>query len=310
MHEDRKQEVGGRLAAFLPVTICMAGKSLILWKEASEGCCVIGINKIVKRLGEQGVDSDFVYHRAADKATKAANHTLATALAPFVGLYSPSVQYAMLARLGIIDPPPIADALRLGTRAVHHEIAKHPLIKSIQKAKITVDDYAQYLSDLFTVYRALETELGMHTDNPRLKGIFSQSVFRRDALSQDLKILNPLKTSNSWRAIPSTTACNYAFYLWELSTKRPYLLAAHAYVLYLGNFNGGQILSKAIQKMKTPAMAFYTFDQPSAILIKECKDALNALPLNASEIASLVAEANKAFNWNSKLLDAVTKKSG
>lgn len=111
---------------------------------------------------------------------------------------------------------------------------------------------------------ALEQALDDHKENAQLALLyFPQELARKAALEEDLEFFN----GPQWREMLQTTTPAQQAYIDAIqrcaSSPTPELLAAHAYVRYLGDLSGGQVLSKRLQKFndlsEDQGVAFYRF---------------------------------------------------
>jgi heme oxygenase len=91
----------------------------------------------------------------------------------------------------------------------------------------------------------------------------------------------------------------------------PHLLAAHAYVRYLGDLSGGGILRDVVRKQFALAgrhgTRFYEFGDAREAdrLAREFREGLDRIPLKAGGAAAIVAEARRAFAAHVRLFEAL-----
>jgi heme oxygenase len=107
--------------------------------------------------------------------------------------------------------------------------------------------------------------------------------------------------------MPATA--RYVARLEQVSTSRPALLAAHAYVRYFGDLSGGAILAAMLARtlgLGPDMLSFYNFETPcgSAALKERLGADLDRL-VRPHEVEALVAEAVIAFEHNIALSCAV-----
>ena len=106
--------------------------------------------------------------------------------------------------------------------------------------------YTLMLRNLEPIYLELEAGFLRHAANPGVLPLFDPALFRLQALHQDLEKLH----GNSWREelelLDGSTA--YVARLRHLTEFQPELLAAHAYVRYLGDLSGGQMLAGIVAR--------------------------------------------------------------
>ena len=101
----------------------------------------------------------------------------------------------------------------------------------------------------------------------------------------------------------------YVARLREIAQARPVLLPAHAYVRYLGDLRGGQILRGTVRRALAitdgTGMAFYAFGSAGkvATLVRALRAGLDDLPVSEEEAAAIVAEAQDAFARHARLFE-------
>jgi heme oxygenase len=122
--------------------------------------------------------------------------------------------------------------------------------------------YVGLLCELGAMYGALGEELDAHAEHPALAGIELEPLRRHHQLELDIAALGGTKTPCG----PSRrTTATYVNRLRTIGASEPGLLVAHAYVRYLGDLSGGQILrgrvAKAFGLHGEDGVAFYAFPQ-------------------------------------------------
>jgi len=180
-------------------------------------------------------------------------------------------------------------------------------MQELLRGTISRSSYAALLSSLRAMYAALEQGLHAHSGDPTFAGLGTRVFARTSALESDLTTL--VGDRDAWPA-PHPVAAAYAAHLNERSRTRPELLLAHAWLRYLGDLNGGQILARIIRSHDAHAplpTSFYEFpglaDPRGAAA--EWRAALDAAPLNAEQHDALVAEAQDGFRRHIALFEAL-----
>ncbi|MBS3164944.1 biliverdin-producing heme oxygenase [Candidatus Woesearchaeota archaeon] len=188
----------------------------------------------------------------------------------------------------------LADILREGTKDAHRRTERGVPLRAVKRF-LSREVYSSYLRDLHDVYEALESGLEQ-AQHPLVAPLRIPELYRTHALEEDLLYF----CGAGWAtAQVSPAGAAYRSRLEELASQQPELLVSHAYVRYLGDLFGGQVIRKiiraALQLPKGEGTAFYEFP----LGIKEGRDsvrsALNALPVDEAMSQRLVAEANYAF---------------
>lgn len=169
---------------------------------------------------------------------------------------------------------------------------------ALLKGRLSLPGYLAMLRSLLVIYDALEAGMRRHRLHPLLAPIFDPTLERGAALRADLEAL----AGPAWETeIPvSAAAIRYRDELARAGDLRPTILLAHAWVRYIGDLSGGQILSRVIPKAMPAvrdALAFYSFasvPDPHA-RAQRWREALDALPLSLDDQAVIILEAQEAF---------------
>lgn len=202
----------------------------------------------------------------------------------------------------------LAEALRHGTRALHTEVERSEFMRVLLRGQMERHAYLHLLRNLHALYDSLEAALLSCRDHALLALLHEPRLFRTAALARDLDALHGPGWSG---AIGVQPACqSYQVRLQNLSRNAPELLVAHAYVRYLGDLSGGQLLKRIVARsLGLPAgpagTAFYDFgdDAQTAALTASFRERLAQIPAGARDIAGIVAEARDAFGRHRQLFD-------
>ena len=180
-------------------------------------------------------------------------------------------------------------------------------MQDILRGRVTRPEYVALLGDLHAVYHALERRIATHAASPLLAPFQFAPLARAAAIRADLEVL--AATASPMLVVPlaSTAAQEYVH---AVESADPPGLVAHAYVRYLGDLSGGQVLHKIVARaLALPGesgLSFYAF--PGVGDASAFKDryrvALDALPLTDDECDRVVAEAVRAFGLNISLFEA------
>ena len=172
--------------------------------------------------------------------------------------------------------------------------------------KLTQRGYTLLLRNLEPIYRELEAALGCHATHPGIEPLIHPRMFRLPALHRDLETLHGSCWRDELEFLDSSTA--YATRLRHLADFQPELLAAHAYVRYLGDLSGGQMLAGIVARSLTlpnldgtyTGTDFYDFGGTDEVskLTAAFRSGLDTLPADG-----IVAEARLAFELHGQLFD-------
>jgi len=198
--------------------------------------------------------------------------------------------------------PGLAARLRLGTQALHHQAETSPVMAALLRGELSLPGYRALLVNLQALYAALEQAVQRHADIAPLPW---PRLFRGPALAADLQALGG---ADKHPPVPATA--QYVQRLHTLGGSAPgsapaRLLLAHAYVRYLGDLHGGQLIRRRVAPMLASAAGlvgdegtrFHHFGDAAEVaqLIHDFRQALDTRPLDEAATAALVAEAQEAF---------------
>lgn len=200
--------------------------------------------------------------------------------------------------------PGLAARLKAETRSLHTLAERSGVMADLLHGRLSLARYCALLRNLRAIYAALEAGLDDHPADPRL---WRPELRRLPALEQDLDALD----RSDWRhdAPLAPAAQAYVARLGALAEANPGLLLAHAYLRYLGDLHGGQVLARLIQRHYDlpPAggTAFYTFGEPAEVdaLKQDFRAGLDALHLPPAQADAFVAEACEAFRLHQRLFE-------
>ncbi|KAF9437523.1 heme oxygenase (decycling) 1 [Entomortierella beljakovae] len=198
----------------------------------------------------------------------------------------------------------LSNELKESTKVLHAEAGRSKFMKHFFKGEVSMETYGRFLVSLYHVYSTLERVLDLHKDNEQVSLVyFPNELFRRKALEEDLEFYN----GSEWREMLKTITPGQQAYINAIencSNTSPELLIAHAYVRYLGDLSGGQVLSKRLQKFndipEDKGASFYRFDNvENQSQFKE----LFRIRLNQVEVSDelkdqIVQEAQNTFRRN------------
>ncbi|MGE0329403.1 MAG: heme oxygenase (biliverdin-producing) [Ramlibacter sp.] len=205
--------------------------------------------------------------------------------------------------------PGLAGRLRAETQTLHTQVERSPFMAALIKGRVGLQGYSLLLRNLYPLYVELEAGLDRHARLPALAPLYQPRLFRAQAIARDLQAL----CGAGWEAGLAVLAPaeRYRQRLHELARSRPALLAAHAYVRYLGDLSGGQLLSgivsRSLQLPPGQGRSFYDFgDQAQvAALAAAFRAGLDAVAADDDAAQALVDEAKTAFALHAQLFEAL-----
>ena len=197
---------------------------------------------------------------------------------------------------------PLSARLPQSTRELHARAERAGIMRRLLEGRLERARYVRLLASLHAIYDALEAALA--TD--RVRAVAPMPALRRtEALERDLTDYG----CDPRDLHPERVATDYAAHVAHLAREDPPLVAAHAYVRYLGDLSGGQILRGIVERGLAPApglgVAFYTFGGAEDVnrARTSIREALDAMPVGCHD--AIVAEARNAFARHVELFEAL-----
>jgi heme oxygenase (biliverdin-producing, ferredoxin) len=194
------------------------------------------------------------------------------------------------------------------TAPLHRRAERSGFIRAMLQGRASRTGYALFLFNLLPAYRALEAGLDRHHGDPVLEGLAEPGLYRSTAIEGDLAALGE-GAQNRPRLLPAGAA-----YAKKVAACAAPGLIAHAYVRYLGDLNGGQILRRLLARtvgLGPAELGFYEFDaiaDPSSFR-RRYRHALDRAGTKLVEIEPVLEEATAAFALNIALSEAVLEAS-
>lgn len=201
--------------------------------------------------------------------------------------------------------------LKEGTKSLHREVERGPLIQAIFKGGLTKSAYIDFMAALNLVYIGMEKGLEEHRNHPIIGQFYFPELFRASAISQDLDFLTGSQDWASKKILPA--ARYYQARLSNIIDNNPHLLMAHIYTRYLGDLSGGQIMVKMVSRelnlTTKEGLSFYQFDQINNIQLfkDEFRQRMDSLPLDYQMRLDVVKETQEAFRLNGLIADSVAQ---
>ncbi len=187
----------------------------------------------------------------------------------------------------------LSTRLRQASHDLHGVAERSGLMADLLRGNLSRRQYTVWLVNLQAIYAALEAGLA---NTPAVAAIDFTPLYRAGAIAKDIDFLVPTADM----ALCEATR-RYVARLQDLSAWGSRLLLAHAYVRYLGDLHGGQLLRRCVARVLQvdgeQGLAFYDFGAPERVaeLIHGFRDGLNALALDAPEAEALAQEARLGF---------------
>ncbi|TIC24103.1 hypothetical protein E3Q10_04171 [Wallemia mellicola] len=209
-----------------------------------------------------------------------------------------------------IEQTPASKLLKSGTQIAHDLVAQSPTAVRLLSAQMPFSTFVKYTIWLHELYDTLEIAIQKNSSDPHLSPLSRLDVLARaPALKSDLtnllsastKEFQSEKGEQNWREHPFAEAVlkqlppSLQTYRERIASADGLQLASHAYVRYLGDLSGGQIiqrkLGKAYMLEQLDAKQFYDFPP---------LDPSQEYPANAAEVKNIK-------NWFRKSLDIIAQ---
>jgi len=208
----------------------------------------------------------------------------------------------------------LAERLKVETRPLHVDVERSALIAALLRGRLDRHAYLALLQNLQAIYAALEPALRRHAAHPALAPFDLDALVRGAALAADIAMLDDDSVEAAGRAPLEPATIEYIDRLAHLNRCAPELLVAHAYVRYLGDLNGGQLLGRIVRNAlglpPASGTAFYDFGEVPgvAVLAARFRSALDRSAL--FDASAVVAEAKAAFQRHRNVFDELARRLG
>ena len=212
------------------------------------------------------------------------------------------------------DGTALSELLREGTSINHREAERRPFMRVFFKGETPREAYAEWMSRQWFIYAALE-DVGLAlADHPVVGVMHTPALARAEALDRDLRILR----GDAWRdrAKPSPVTEEYIERIRWCGDAFPEGWVAHAWLRYLGNVGGQEILRRLAVKINGfdpdgPGMDFFRYDVGEVrAFFGDFHGRMNSMPVDDDAKRRIVEEGDLAFRMNMSLTDELAADFG
>lgn len=140
----------------------------------------------------------------------------------------------------------LSELLRDRTRALHVMAERSGIIGEILRGGGTRHGYGLLLGNLLPAYWELERGLDRHIGSPLIGPFANPSLYRANAIESDLVAMAGPKWREVFALLPEGS--QYAERIAAVAVGDGVRLIAHAYLRYLGDLSGGQIMRRLLAK--------------------------------------------------------------
>ncbi len=195
----------------------------------------------------------------------------------------------------------LADRLKSVTQGLHRDAERAGAVARLLRGTITRSAYVSLLRNILPAYQQIEHGLIRHRNHELLHRLAIPALYRTAAIEADLTALVGPNWSDTIALLPAGAA--YAALVDHATTTAPALLIAHAYVRYLGDLNGGQMLQRRLATtlgLDHTSLAFYQFDDiPDLAAFRETyRTIIDTITPDDETTTAILAEAQAAFEAN------------
>lgn len=201
-------------------------------------------------------------------------------------------------------PLPLHEQLRSATAGAHRHVESCAFVKALLAGRLSRRGYALLLRSLHVVYASLESGLAKQSAHPLVRPILEPALRRADALASDLGFFGGANWADTLDVMPA--AQRLAARMSRSDSQQAARLVAHAYVRYLGDLSGGQIMRRAVARgvdVRAGGTAFYDFGDAARVqqLAQALRSGLAAVPDIDGAHAVIVEEAIESFRLHGEL---------
>jgi len=210
-------------------------------------------------------------------------------------------------RAAAADPAALPERLRLGTRELHAAAERSGAMAALLAGRLPRRGYSALLRNLHALYGAMEQALDARRLDAAIAPLPAAVLRRSAALAADLDTLHGRGWADALPVLPAAAA--YVARLQGLAEAASPALVAHAYVRYLGDLHGGQVLKRLVVRHYAltggAGTSFYDFGPEPEVqaLRQRLRSALASLPMDAVAQDEVVAEARWAFVQHQRLFE-------
>lgn len=210
--------------------------------------------------------------------------------------------------------PSLAERLKTETGALHTAAERSTFMGLLLRGRMARPAYCALLRNLHAIYAALEPALARHASHAMIAPIYEPALCRTRALEDDLQCLHGADWRDAFALQHATRA--YADRVKRIEAGESGLLLAHAYVRYLGDLSGGQMLGRIVARSMGLSDAagtrFYDFGDAACAQARAqaFRTGLGRVVCGPAAIDALVGEAALSFRLHRQLFDELALATG
>lgn len=201
----------------------------------------------------------------------------------------------------------LSEEVRDNISGIHDRLENHAFSALLFSGRIDVSLYVGYLEGLQSVYSALEDAIRQLASDPLICPLNHKPLQRLPAIQADLPRNRPVG--------PEPIIPELSGWIQENCPASPEHVLAAAYVRYMGDLGGGQVLKRRLQKAwnevpehSKPGLTFFDFEESAGSLRDRIREALDNEKLDAGQRFAILSAVKKLFelhfSWFDQLMGA------
>jgi heme oxygenase (biliverdin-producing, ferredoxin) len=202
----------------------------------------------------------------------------------------------------------LAERLRQETQSLHIQAERSGIIRDLLKGQASRHGYALLIRNVLPAYQRMEDGFAASADAPGIRVIHRPALERAAAIRSDLTALYGDDWADRLPLLPAGEA--YAETVAAAAKSDDARLIAHAYVRYMGDLSGGQILRRILIRtlgLEPDALSLYEFPQITDIetFKTDYREAFDRAGLEIGDVRGVLDEGAEAFRQNIAVSEAV-----
>jgi heme oxygenase len=206
----------------------------------------------------------------------------------------------------------LPERLRLETRDLHAAAERSGVMGELVRGRLGLAGYRALINNLHAIYVALESALDAHQGSAHVAPVRMPRLYRAAPLASDLQAMGGMAAVGADLADLADVADATTAYVQRLAGLSEPELVAHAYVRYLGDLHGGQVLRQQVGRslgLGAEGTRFYDFGNDDEVAASRAalREGLAAVPATPAEADLIVAEARWAFLQHQLLFEQLAE---
>ncbi|MGL5345868.1 MAG: heme oxygenase (biliverdin-producing) [Peptostreptococcaceae bacterium] len=190
--------------------------------------------------------------------------------------------------------------IRKNTGALHSATENSGIIKRILDVNSNKDDYAEYLFNLYPMYKAIEDTIENNKSNETVKNFATKELYKSELIKEDLEYLLGDKI-DTLKLLPSTIASVER--IRQINENEPELIVAYAYTRFIADLFGGRTFATLLSEkyeLPTEALNYYNCEGIKDIrgYVMNYASKINNIELTKEKEDKILNEVSNAYIYN------------